>query len=583
MMSHLKDYLDYYATTKKPGYAVLVTGAWGSGKTHQVKEALGEDSCYYVSLFGLQSVEDIHAAVLAQMDPQMSKVKAIFGGVGDVSNAFGGLGKVAGLAPKILNAVLIQDVKDDRIIVFDDFERCTVKLSDIIGAINVYVEHNGCCVVVIAHDEACVETFQGQKEKLIGQTLKIKPQVDEAFDAFAKGFFKDKKLRFIKTHKNTIIDIFNSSEVKSLRILKHVLEDIGRLYECLDEAHRNNSEAMKAVLLVFLAFNMKLRKGDICEENITKRSGSDLASKLDKFDPSALRNQILNDEVLGQMLINGHYAKTAIQASLNNSHYFMAAQDMPPWKIIWNFCDYSEYIVAKAITDMQAQFDQRSCDNLGEMLHIFCLRIMLSENSVLSENVETVVSECKLYMDDLLAENQLPPRKLNADWDGAFDHGYDGYGFWGLRGDRKAEVLELLTYLDAAREKALEDKLPQVGEDLLRLMTEDIKEFERLICTPKDNQDTYGRIPILSHIKPETFVKTWLDKPQENWDEIKRALSNRYKYNPFINGLENEKKWAHSVTEILETKASETDGMKAMRMRWMILDVMQPEKDGAEN
>lgn len=39
-MTPLESYLAYYEARHKPGYAVLVTGAWGVGKTFQVQKAL---------------------------------------------------------------------------------------------------------------------------------------------------------------------------------------------------------------------------------------------------------------------------------------------------------------------------------------------------------------------------------------------------------------------------------------------------------------------------------------------------------------------------------------------------------------
>lgn len=45
-MTHLTDYLSYFQTLKSPGYAVLVTGDWGVGKTHQVRQSIPKDGCY---------------------------------------------------------------------------------------------------------------------------------------------------------------------------------------------------------------------------------------------------------------------------------------------------------------------------------------------------------------------------------------------------------------------------------------------------------------------------------------------------------------------------------------------------------
>lgn len=67
--SHVDSYLAYYVGRLEPGYAVLVTGGWGSGKTHQIKQVLPHTHAYYVSLFGLDSPEAIEGQVFAAMYP----------------------------------------------------------------------------------------------------------------------------------------------------------------------------------------------------------------------------------------------------------------------------------------------------------------------------------------------------------------------------------------------------------------------------------------------------------------------------------------------------------------------------------
>ncbi|MCE6982119.1 hypothetical protein EI534_33195, partial [Pseudomonas frederiksbergensis] len=73
--SHLKEYLDYYKNLSAPGYGVLVTGAWGTGKTFQVKEILDKKDYHYISLFGTQTTEDVYSSVYAKMHPFKSITK----------------------------------------------------------------------------------------------------------------------------------------------------------------------------------------------------------------------------------------------------------------------------------------------------------------------------------------------------------------------------------------------------------------------------------------------------------------------------------------------------------------------------
>ncbi len=84
-MTHLEEYLKHYCSLNAPGYAVLVTGAWGTGKTFQVKESIPETDRIYVSLYGAQSVEKIHAEVFAADFPSKVKTRGFFEKFRDMS------------------------------------------------------------------------------------------------------------------------------------------------------------------------------------------------------------------------------------------------------------------------------------------------------------------------------------------------------------------------------------------------------------------------------------------------------------------------------------------------------------------
>ncbi|WP_222423287.1 P-loop NTPase fold protein, partial [Yersinia aldovae] len=126
-ITQFRTYISYYQKLTNPGYAVLVTGEWGSGKTYQIKNILREDEMYYVSLFDVTSVEDIYASVFYKMSPLKAFTKSAAGSLGETSLGTDamtlGLGGIFG---KIANVVIKEDIKNDRIIVFDDIERCSI-------------------------------------------------------------------------------------------------------------------------------------------------------------------------------------------------------------------------------------------------------------------------------------------------------------------------------------------------------------------------------------------------------------------------------------------------------------------------
>ncbi len=184
MNSPLSEYLEYYTECYDPNFAVLVTGDWGLGKTFQVKKALGEEKIYYVSLFGINSIDELHSSILALMFPKQTELKKIYGRLREISVGLGGFYSLGSLLPGLASAILRQNVKNDRVLVFDDLERSGITLGDTLGVINTYVEHHNCRVVVIAHDEKISNEFNTVKEKIFGQTVQIEPQIRDAFEKF---------------------------------------------------------------------------------------------------------------------------------------------------------------------------------------------------------------------------------------------------------------------------------------------------------------------------------------------------------------------------------------------------------------
>ena len=96
----------------------------------------------------------------------------------------GGLYSLLGVIPSAINSLLKIELNQNFVIVFDDLERCTIELSNLLGIINWFVEHQNCKVVVIAHDEKIQENLQEKKEKVFGQTIIVEPELYKAFYMF---------------------------------------------------------------------------------------------------------------------------------------------------------------------------------------------------------------------------------------------------------------------------------------------------------------------------------------------------------------------------------------------------------------
>ena len=171
--SHVEDYLDYYCgLSHSPGFAVLLKGEWGCGKTwfiNQYCEKLknNKKKYLYVSLYGMTSTTEIEDEFFRQLHPILSSQgmaiagKALQGVVkGTLKVDLGGDGKDDGsVSLQIPKIDLPESFKnaDESILIFDDLERCQIDIGNILGYINYFVEHQGIKVVLVANEEQLLE------------------------------------------------------------------------------------------------------------------------------------------------------------------------------------------------------------------------------------------------------------------------------------------------------------------------------------------------------------------------------------------------------------------------------------------
>ena len=146
---HIEEYFDYYFDGKKNfEYAVLLNGAWGSGKTWFVKKYLekkedqGKKVCY-VSLNGIAKTSMIDEAIFKSIHPILGSKGAKLAGQilkgtlkttikVDLDGDSKSDGSISGGIPKIELPDYLK-INDNFILVFDDLERCELKKEEVLG------------------------------------------------------------------------------------------------------------------------------------------------------------------------------------------------------------------------------------------------------------------------------------------------------------------------------------------------------------------------------------------------------------------------------------------------------------------
>jgi len=173
--SQVKTYVLNYLTEEAYAHAIMIDGEWGSGKTYFIKEilipALAEGDArisrkaVYVSLYGKNNVNDVADSLqTAILENKLGKGKRALPFIKTTAKTLTEFTKIIPLVgDKVKDGVdavkdavmeLLPEFIDykEYYFIFDDLERCTMPINEILGYINHFVEQNSAKVIVVAYE-----------------------------------------------------------------------------------------------------------------------------------------------------------------------------------------------------------------------------------------------------------------------------------------------------------------------------------------------------------------------------------------------------------------------------------------------
>ncbi|ELY7487689.1 hypothetical protein SOJ85_000323 [Cronobacter turicensis] len=594
--TNLENYLDFYINLESPGYAVLITGEWGSGKTHQVLKAIPLDLQCHVSLFGISNPEEVYGSVFAKMYPGKSFAKKFLEMTkdisGEVSNITFGAGALVG---GLISPLIKQTVDKGKVIIFDDLERCSIPNTDILGVINQYVEHHQCRVIIIAHDEKTHSDFISSKEKIIGHTIKVRPQIDDAAAHFFPLHYNINNFTYIKPVINAA---FLKTDCKSLRILKNLISDCNRLLQCLEPSHIKNLEAMRELFNSFCIINIEYRLGNITSEDILKlpltlvdymtyerhtanlppeekEKNRKLTTFLSRFYIRELREGILGNDLLEKILSDGNYPKEEVRTAINKSKFFFMDNKHPAWLTIYNFDSFESDIVRSAIAELFDDFRNLRITDIKDIIHSFCISYMLSDINEIDESFDELYDAQIKYINNLLKNDLLPPEPLPYDpfSDTVYTRpGGSAYWIWESYRNHINSVIE---HIKKSRKESQKNKHSLYIKEILSALENDPDHFKLLMLGDHSQAGLYSQIDILKNIPPQEFLIHWLMLPIQLQDKVTSILTERYR-NARHNILINEKQWLIDLFIEVIIEARNYKGIDKSRIErlisWKILE-----------
>lgn len=271
---HIKDIFKDYLKAKDTQYAIMLNGKWGGGKTYFWKEKLQviarqELKTIYISLNGVAKIENLEYQMLLGQMPYLSNdenkiIKTTTRLVGNAANALTKfLTRSSGISD-IFKGVVVDNLKySDKLICFDDLERCKIPLDEVLGFINNFIEHKSLKVLFLA-DEGKIDNdiYYKAKEKIIRHTLNFEPSIKELFPQLAIKFKKSdhEYYDFLLAEAMTFTDIFTEYKENNLRNISFIFDCLQRLFS---EFRNIKKEFQMEVILFTIIIAIELKTGSI--------------------------------------------------------------------------------------------------------------------------------------------------------------------------------------------------------------------------------------------------------------------------------------------------------------------------------
>ena len=298
-ISHIKDVFKSYLNQPDVGYAMLINGPWGTGKTFFWKNELSqlvvacEKEFIYIAVNGLHDIQQLEHVLFLRLLPVLGKVN---------NKELKTLGKilsnVANIATKQFFKTSISDLfkgvgvdvvdSSKFLLVIDDLERSKIPIAELLGYLNNFVEHRNTRILFLADETrfSSDDAYGGIKEKLIGRTLNFAYSTDEILPKLMDRFNQNQEfVVFMEQHFEYINGILNEFAQQNLRIISFFLDILYQLYPHINTA---KLDTVKEILFFSAVITFELKNG-----SLSAADANDI-NKIDKA-PDIIYTTILHE------------------------------------------------------------------------------------------------------------------------------------------------------------------------------------------------------------------------------------------------------------------------------------------------
>lgn len=547
--SAAKRVIENYLQQKAPGYALLVDAPWGSGKTHLIKQVTNceaDPTRLYVTLFDVDSSAAFEWALVRAVNPWAESSKASYGKrLKEFVSNIQILGSSVDFTKVNLTELVLRGLPET--LIFDDIERCNLEHKQLSGLINRFVEHQKKRVILIANSDQHEErsAFDASREKLIGQTITLRPELDAAMVAAWGRIHKGQGRTALQARQELIAKTFNEAGHQNLRLLSRAMRDSAAMLDSLTPEMLTFHKALDYLMSTFIALHMAYHGGRLSKQDMLDRAKypSFFGSKSDKNKEEVDRlealqadhpdcsiethyNQILPVDLGFALIVDGYASTADIVKDLRSTHQFTTPAEKPDWVRLWQWTDESVDELEAVIQRLTVRIKNFDVTEPGEILQLYAAAKFVARRNGIGLNESEVAGFFRKYIRLLASQGKIPARVPSSTREGR-SYGYrdesgtcsyGGFAFEVSKSDRR-----IIDLMKAQQDDALAKKMPEYATELMGELSNNFSAFTNRFeyTSPGAN---YSNIPILHYMDIDDAAKIFLDLFEKNRDDAKALL-----------------------------------------------------------
>lgn len=590
------DNINFYLNQESTEYAFLISGEWGSGKTHFIDSYIKtfkneENKIIKISLFGLNSTSDIDSKIFQELHPVLGSDSAkLVGNIVKGALSFGfkfdlnnnnkddSSGNVKFDKLDFFGALTDHSKKTKQLVIcLDDIERTGIPQKELLGYINHLVETLKIHVILIANEKTILEndkkkTYIKFKEKVIGKTFQVKHDHDEIIGSFLQA----SKCKPLLNSKEKIKDIYLLSDSKNLRNFKQSILDFEYFSSHINEEYLTHSTFCDLLVWTFFSLNIEIKSGMLDEASLRKNipfslgSGAEGAARdIHKKYFKELNTQIYSAELWADVFFNGNFDDINTVTSKLAFFVEKVEDQQPDWVKLLSFEELEDDVFFQLCEGLERSLDEDIKDSPAVYLHMIGLAIHFNQNGLSNIKLEELEATVKKKVNQIGCNELWNKEELNERFS------YNGTGFRYLS-EEDPRFISLRKIVTDKANKEYKNQQKYNNKKSLALLSEliltSIKKGDIEILTKIFNKD-YHTKPILETVSVISFACAISSSKNFFIKELATIIYARYENSrfpeakPISHYLSKELSFWRSVQKELNKNISDSPPLKKYTLK----------------